>query len=49
MTALKVSGLVCIAGAFLAGAALIRTSDRVNKHYLEAGPAPGRDVAGAAA
>jgi MFS family permease len=40
MTALEVSGAVCLAGGCLAGASLLRPTDRVREPFFEAGPAP---------
>jgi hypothetical protein len=40
MTALEVSGAVCLAGGCLAGAALLRPTERVREPFFEAGPAP---------
>jgi MFS family permease len=42
MTALEVSGVVCVVGGCLAGAALVRPSERVTRRYLEAESAPTR-------
>lgn len=40
MTALEVSGAVCLVGGCLAGAALVRPTERVREAYFEAGSAP---------
>jgi hypothetical protein len=41
MTALEVSGAVCLVGGCIAGAALLRPAERVREPFFEAGPAPG--------
>jgi MFS family permease len=40
MTALEVSGVICLIGGCLAGAALVRPTERVRAAYLEAESAP---------